>query len=289
MTKQQYKTWAKQFFKQAPEMPKKLFFEMVELADDLRFSKSNLTHHMESSFNSQNGLNSIKAAHIFHYPNSTEEKCAKDFIKYKILIKFVEKLNENFEVNFNTAALKFVLSIPLSKGRKNDGIVFYADFNHSINQFDKISLHFNPNSPRWIPKIVQALKIKKLGDISLGIENLEFLGLDFYPDEKCGLKIYQEIKSLPKSLGKRVKKIFDEIRKFKPIETIILMERVNIERMNTGKDVYFYCNNLNCQQLLSLSPLKSYKNFLKLIKPFVNNLNLNWIIFKDNKLELYFR
>ncbi len=96
MTKEQYKSWVKQFFKQTPRMPKKLFFEMVKLANSLRFPKPNLAHHMESSFNSQDRLNLIKAVHVFRYPDPTGPKRAKDFIKPEILTSFVNKLNENF-------------------------------------------------------------------------------------------------------------------------------------------------------------------------------------------------
>ena len=86
MTKEQYKTWAKQFLRQTPSKPRELFFEMIELGDNLKRPEILLNHHMESSFNSHDRLNIIKATHIFRYPDFQGEKCAKDFINQEILL-----------------------------------------------------------------------------------------------------------------------------------------------------------------------------------------------------------
>ncbi|MBZ9572759.1 hypothetical protein KJA17_01000 [Patescibacteria group bacterium] len=289
MTKQQYKIWAKQFFKQTSPKAGELFFEMIELADNLKRSRILLNHHLESSFNSKDRLNLIKATHIFRYPAFLGEKSARDFINWKMLISYLKELNKNFKAKFNFEALNFLLSVPLAQGGKNDGLAFNTDFICSKNHFNKISFYMRPSKIEWISEIAQFLKIKKPEIILSKIENLEFLGVDFLATGKCYLKFYQEINSLPESLEEQLKMMFSQVDKLKSIKTMLLMTKFGGDTSVLTKDIYFYCENLDSQQILELPCLKSYRDFLKQIRPYLNNFKIIWLVPKDKKLEIYFR
>lgn len=301
MDKEEYKSWTNYFLKQPLINAQKLFFEMINLGSCLkRASSPAINYHIETSFNSEEKLRSIKIAHIFRYPIFLDEKNSQNFIKDNLLLNFVKKINKNQRCDFNLSAFKFILSIPLSSGNKNDVIVFYADFNLYHNNFSKISVHLNPSKnalPMAINQFLQFLKIKNNISIPLSVflKNLDFLGFDFYPTSECQLKIYRREKKLPENLSKKNKKLFyqiiSQINKINLNErTILLMNKFNNKGVSLVRpDVYIYCENLiHYKNLFRFDFLDSYKDFLKEIKPYVNLLTLTWIILKNKKLELYF-
>jgi len=178
MTKNEYKKWVSRFLIKVPKDTQELFFKIVDLGNDLK--KSNVRYHIESSFNTKERFEVIKATYCFHYPKFLKEKRSCDFIKSDILSSIFEKISNNFKFKFDQKILNFILSIPLSQGRKNDVIVFYVDFNSFSNQFDKISIGLNPVSTKLLPKIGKFLKIKNWESLYQDFENIEDFKDPFY-------------------------------------------------------------------------------------------------------------
>lgn len=289
MTIEEYKCWVNQFLKKTQSQPKKLFFEVVDLANELKQSRIFLNHHMESSFNSQDKISLIKVTHIFRYPRFFKQKNCMDLINYKLILNLIEKINKIFKVNFNTKLIEYIFSIPLSFGYKNDGIVFCVDFNSDYNYFDKVSIYLNPIETSWIFKIAKSLRIKNTKLIYQNLKNLEFIGIDFYLNGKCVLKTYQEFHSLPTRLKKRRKEIFHRINKSGENGPYLIMNKFNNNSSFLEKSIYLNWEGLDYTDLLKLNFSKSFKDFLEQIRLYIINFQIIFVAFKGKRLELYFK
>jgi hypothetical protein len=292
MRTEEYKSWVKKFLTKTSLQSKNLFFETVNMADNLKLTKITLDHHIESSFNSADMLSLIKVVNIFRYPEFSGQKNCKDLINYKYVLNLVKKINKTFKVNFNIKALNYIFSIPLSSGRKNDGIVFSFDLNLLSNQFSKISLHINPSEISQVIKITQFLKIKKINKIYLNLKNLEFVGFDFYSDGKMLIKPYQEIQSLPINLNKEEREMFYQIDKLRKKKIYLIMSKFDNSLPLLEKNIYIDWRGLNYMDFFKLtasSTLKSYRPFLERIKPYIIKFQIIFVAFKKEKIEIYFK
>jgi len=247
---------------------------------------------MESSFDSKNKFSLLKTTHVFHYPEFFKQKNCRDLINYEFILKLIEKINKNFKASFDIKTLNFISSIPLSGGHKNDMIVFYTDFNLTHNRFSKISVHLNPIEISLIPKIIRFLRIKNTELALSNLPNLEFIGIDFYPDRKHSFKIYQTITQLSENINKKMKNLFCQINRFNFGKKILLMEKYNFNNLSpSDKNIYIFYDKKanNYKDLLRLPSLRRYENFLKQIYIYINKFCINWIAFKNGKIEIYFR
>lgn len=286
MTKNKYKKWASKFLIKVPKKTQKLFFKIVDLGDNLR--KSKVRYHVESSFNTMEKFKVVKATYCFHYSKLSGRKKCQDFIKGDILLNIFKKISDNFKFKFNRKILDFILSIPLSHGRKNDVIVFYVDFNSFSSQFDKISIGLNPVSTKFLPTIGKFLGIKRWESLYQNFTNIENIIFDFYPNGEYSLKIYQAIKASSKILRKEEKNVFQQLNKLKPIKRIGLLTRFRNNKP-FSKDIYFRCKGLDFKQFSKMSCFSSHKSFLEQIKPHVKNFGVSFIAIKNKQLEVYFR
>jgi len=287
MIKNEYKKWVNRFLMKVPQKNQEFFLRIVDLGYNLR--KPNVGYHIESSLNTRERFKVIKATHCFHYPKFSREKRCSDFIKSSILLNIFEKISGDFKFKFDRKILNFILSIPLSQGGKNDVIVFYVDFNSFSNQFDKISIGINPVSTQLLPTIGKTLRIKNWKLLYQNFMNTKnFLGFDFYPNNECSLKIYQEIKASPQVFRGKAREVFQQLNRLSPIKTFILLNRFRNKKL-LSKDVYFRCRKISSRRLFKMSCLNCYKSFLEQVEPYIKNFEVGFIAIKDKQLEIYFR
>jgi len=286
MTKNEYKKWVNKFLIKVPKKNQEFFLKIVDLGYSLR--KPNVKYHIESSFNTKEKFKVIKATYCFHYPKFSKEKRCYDFIKNDILLNIFKEISNNFKFKFDQKTLNFILSIPLSQGRKNDVIVFYVDFNSLDNQFDKISIGLNPLSTKLLPGIGKFLKIKNWKSLYQDFKNIEVTIFDFYPNGECSLKIYQAIKASPQILKNRERSVFQQLNQLKPIKKLGLLTRLRSNKP-FSRGIYFLCKGSDFKQFSKISCFKCHRTFLKQINSYVKNFRVSFIAIKDKQSEVYFR
>ena len=288
MTKEEYRSWVNPFLFNFSKSSKKLFIEVIGLADIL-MQHIPLHHHIESSFNNYYREKLIKVIHLFRYPCFSHNICSKDLINHRQLLKFIRKLNVRFGTKFNIPNLEFLLSLNLSQGKKNDLIALSFDFIPCADQLDKLSLYINPYSFTEISKFLHFLMINKYAlHYWSDLLHFAFIGCDFLPQGQCLVKQYREKNISNIVLSDYQKSILDILQKIKPIEGTLEMSRLNNKGIPLSKKyIYFYMNGLKYSEFLNKISARAFI-FIKKIKPYVERFRVIWIAVKEKMLEVYF-
>ncbi|MBM3245846.1 MAG: hypothetical protein FJZ13_00750 [Candidatus Omnitrophica bacterium] len=287
MTEQTYLSWVKSVFRKSHKAPA-VFLAAINSVLRARHPKAAMKYHLESSFNSRDGFSLIKAIQVFRYASGTRGICIGNLFDPDKLLDGVRKINRLFRADFNTGMMRDLCGLPLSKNRKNDVVVFTLDFNRPLHRFRKLSLHINPEHPQDIIRLKDRMKIKQSEAIRGNLDNLEFVGIDFYPQGECSLKTYQRIDSLPRGMDKGRKETMSQLGKLIRPRAMLLMTRFDNHGGHSAQNVYFYPGGRGGRQLLGLPPLSGYSDFLKKIGPYLESFQIIWIAVKDSILELYF-
>jgi len=288
MTKKEYKSWIMYFLAAKSQKAQRLFLQSIDMDDELRMRGINSEYHMESSFDSQNKTSLLKAIHIFRYSKDYQKQRFEDLINFKSIKRLINNINRISGSGYNHGILTLLSGVLLSCGNKNDIIVFYVDYNLFTHKLDKISIHMKPAEESGVRKIARFLKVENLNATFHSLKDLEFIGIDFCPDGGYIFKTYQNLKVTDFKLYPDIKNDHSDLLRNKNIKSCLLMTRFNVN-YTSSKNIYFYCEDIDCNQILDFYSAGHYGNFIKEVKPIVKNFFINWVSFKENKMEIYFR
>jgi len=273
MNLKEYKNWVHEnnFNKRLNRKILSYFMNAVEIEEKFGKKTPDIEYEIETSLSSFDMGTTLKITHIFHYlgkKNITPDY----FLNTEAFLDFIKTINRDFSYNFNECIMKKILKFkiePMMKSEKN----LVINFDFTKNTIVKISLAINSSE---IKNIYEYFSLTKKQRNAINMNDLAFINVDFFSNNKISLKTYTLYSSLAdcfKNEKLKNKQELDTINRNLNADYILIMKKNQSnscfhfggcyfgfdKRNHTSKDIY-----LKTVRLLTVYNKKFAKLFLNL-------------------------